>query len=153
MTMTVLQNETGVSNLLERLVYHLPEGPKYFPDDEVTNRDERFSLPRSFGNLYFCAIKIEVPYSCEVTIESFKDKSPSLSVIEANIWASKESQKAILIGRNGRKLKELGSAARGKLEEFLDRKVFLSLRVKIDSNWRQSDESLRKYGYKDSDFG
>ena len=83
----------------------------------------------------------------------FKDKSPSLSVIEANIWASKESQKAILIGRNGRKLKELGSAARGKLEEFLDRKVFLSLRVKIDSDWRQSDESLRKYGYKDSDFG
>ena len=153
MTMTVLQNETGVSNLLERLVYHLPEGPKYFPDDEVTNRDERFFTSEIIRESLFLCYQDEVPYSCEVTIESFKDKSPSLSVIEANIWASKESQKAILIGRNGRKLKELGSAARGKLEEFLDRKVFLSLRVKIDSDWRQSDESLRKYGYKDSDFG
>merc|ERR1711871_987407 len=118
MTMTVLQNETGVSNLLERLVYHLPEGPKYFPDDEVTNRDERFFTSEIIRESLFLCYQDEVPYSCEVTIESFKDKSPSLSVIEANIWASKESQKAILIGRNGRKLKELGSAARGKLEEF-----------------------------------
>ena len=152
-TMSVLQNATGVTKLLDRLVYHLPEGPKYFPDDEITNRDERFFTAEIIRESLFVCYQDEIPYSCEVSIESFKDKSPTLSVIEAVIWASKDTQKAILIGKNGNKLKELGTAARGKLEEFLNRKVFLSLRVKVDSDWRQSDESLKRYGYVDSDYG
>ena len=77
----------------------------------------------------------------------------SISVIEANIVVNKDSQKAILIGRSGTTLKLLGTDARIKLESFLERKVFLNLHIKVDEDWRYNEKALKKYGYKDSDFG
>lgn len=115
-------NNVGVTDLLEKIVSLLPQGPKYFTKDTLTNRDERFFAGEIVREAVFHSYKDEIPYSCEVVIEAFKDKTPQLSVIEACIVVSKDSQKAILIGKGGLKLKELGTMARGKLEKFLDRK-------------------------------
>ena len=143
----------GIDHVLTRLLAHMQQGPKYFTQDTLTNRDERFFTGEIIREAVFHIYKDEVPYSCEVVIDSFKDKTPTLSVIEACIVVSKDSQKAILIGRGGLKLKELGIAARAKLESFLTRKVFLSLHVRVDEDWRASSDSLAKYGYVESDFG
>lgn len=118
----------------------------------MTNRDERFFTTEIIRESLFLIYKNEIPYSCDVQIDSFTDKT-NLSVIEATIVVSKDTQKAIVIGKGGCRLKELGTAARGRLEVFLDRKVFLSLTVKVDEDWRSSEEALRRYGYRDSDFG
>ena len=145
--------EKGVNGLLKNLISLTPTGPKYFPSDALTNRDERFFASEIIREALFHCYKDEIPYSCEIRIESFADKTPALSVIEATIIVSRESQKGILIGKKGSKLKELGTQARKGLEEFLSRKVYLSLRVKVDEDWRSSGDSLQKYGYVDSDFG
>ena len=98
-----------------------------------------------------------MPYSCEVVIESFKDEgNGGLSRISAIIVVAQNSHKAILIGKQGSKLKEVGTMARLKLEKFLDRRVFLALHVKVDEDWRSNQEALERYGYMqtaDSDFG
>lgn len=146
-------NKLGIDHVLTRILAHMQQGPKYFTQDTLTNRDERFFTGEIIREAVFHIYKDEVPYSCEVVIDSFKDKTPTLSVIEACIVVSKESQKAILIGRGGLKLKELGIAARSKLESFLMRKVFLSLHVRVDEDWRASSDALAKYGYVESDFG
>jgi hypothetical protein len=146
------QNDTGIHILLDTILGHLSEGPKYFPEDQITNRDERFFTAEIIREAILAQYKDEIPYSCEVLIEGFTDKSERLTVVEANIVVSRSSHKSILIGKGGVALKELGTVARLKLEAFLDRKVFLQLRVKLDEDWRNKDDSLRKYGYIDSDF-
>ena len=143
----------NVSALVGRLVELLPRGPRYFPEDTLTNRDERFFAAEIIREALFYSYRDELPYSCEVRIADFKDKSDRLSVVEAEIIVDKESKKLILIGRAGEKLKALGTMARLRLEEFLQRKVFLSLRVKVDSDWRHSSEALERFGYINSDFG
>jgi small GTP-binding protein len=143
-------NKTGVNTVRDRILTHLPKGPKYFPDDEVTTRDERFFASEIIRESLFSIYKDEVPYSCEVQIESFKDKN-NLSVIEAVVIVSKASQKGIIIGNGGSRLKLLGVHARAQLEEFLARKVFLNILVKVDENWRSKPEALTRYGYKDAD--
>ena len=143
----------NVSALVGRLVELLPRGPRYFPEDTLTNRDERFFAAEIIREALFYSYRDELPYSCEVRIADFKDKSERLSVVEAEIVVDKESKKLILIGRAGEKLKALGTMARLRLEEFLQRKVFLSLRVKVDSDWRHNSEALERFGYTNSDFG
>jgi len=147
------KNGTGVPELLGILLQYIPKGPKYFPSDTLTNRDERFFTTEIIRECILSSYQDEVPYSCEVVVDGFRDKSPALSVIEASIMVNRESQKLILIGKGGLKLKAVGSLARKRLEEFLDRKVFLSLRVSVDPDWRANKESLIKYGYIESDFG
>lgn len=147
------QNKIGIQSLLERIVGFMPQGPKFFTKDTLTNRDERFFTTEIIRETIFHIYKDEIPYSCEVIIDQFQDKSPQLSVIDACIIVNKDSQKAIIIGKGGLKLKELGSMAREKLEKFLDRKVFLSLHVRVDEDWRQNENSLARYGYVESDFG
>ena len=137
----------GVPQLLAELVQHCPLGPLYFPEDTFTTRDERFFVSEMIRESLFMQFKDEIPYSCEVRIDSFKDKSEDLSVIEATILVSRDSQKAIVIGKGGKALKALGVVARARLEEFLGRRVFLQLFVKTDKDWRSSAEALVKYGY------
>lgn len=146
-------NNYKVEELLDELASLVPRGPKYFPEDTLTNRDERFFAAEIVREALFLCYKDEVPYSCEVLIQSFQDKSPGLSVIEAFVVVDKDSLKALLIGKGGEKLKELGTKARGRLEEFLGRRVYLSLRVKVDPDWRRNQEALVRFGYVESDFG
>lgn len=146
------RNGTGIDLLLLELLMHVPHGPKYFPSDVLTNRDERFFTAEIIREAIFGLYKDEVPYSCEVIVDTFKDKSPELSVIECSIVVNRDSQRLILIGKGGLKMKSLGIAAREKLEQFLDRKVFLSMKVKVDPDWRMNKESLIKYGYIEDNF-
>ena len=144
-------NKEGIGELLERIVSHIPLGPKYFTADTLTTRDERFFTTEIIREALFHKYMDEIPYSCEVVIDSFKDKSDNLSVIEASIIVNKSTQKAIIIGKGGSMLKELGMLAREKLEKFLQRNVYLSLFVKVDEDWRQNNDSLQKYGYVEKD--
>ena len=143
----------NVSAVVGRLVELLPLGPRYFPNDTLTNRDERFFAAEIIRESLFYSYRDELPYSCEVAIADFKDKSDRLSVIEADVIVDKESKKLILIGRGGDKLRALGTMARERLEEFLQRKVYLSLRVKVDADWRRNNDALERFGYINSDFG
>ena len=144
---------TGVINLLDNLLENIPKGPKYYQSDTVTTRDERFFAAEIIRETLFYCYKDEVPYSCEVVIEAFKDRSPTLSYIEAIIVISKDSQKGILLGKGGERIKDMATKARQKLETFLDRKVYLEVKVKVMEDWRSNKEALMKFGYIDSDEG
>lgn len=137
----------AVDNLSQELLSLSPYGPKFFPSDTLTNRDERFFASEIIREAVLSLYSDEIPYSCEVRIEQFRDKSENLSVIDATIVVSRESQKGIVIGKQGAKLKELGQEARFRLEKFLERNIYLNLRVKVDKDWRSSKESLEKYEY------
>ncbi len=143
----------GIDSLISNLVDLSPQGPKYFPSDTLTNRDERFFAAEIIREAIFESYSSEIPYSCETRIELFRDKSDNLTVIEALIIVSRDTQKKILIGKGGHMIKSLGILARQRLETFLLRKVHLSLRVKVDSEWRQNEQSLTKYGYISDDYG
>jgi len=147
----------GVEKLLALLVSLAPNGPKYFPSETLTNRDERFFTSEIIRQSLLLCYQDEVPYSCEVIVDSFRNKKNDetmvLTVVEATVVTSRTSQKAILIGRGGSKLKELGSVARESLERFLGRRVFLSLRVHVDEDWRANPDALQRYGYVGEDFG
>ena len=149
--------QNNIPPLVSLLVSLCPRGPKYFHADTLTNRDERFFTTEIIRESLLACYQDEVPYSCEVVIESFKDEgNGGLSRISAIIVVAQNSHKAILIGKQGSKLKEVGTMARLKLEKFLGRRVFLALHVKVDEDWRSNQEALERYGYMqtaDSDFG
>jgi len=127
-------------------MHHLPEGDPYFPKDELTDRSLRFFASEIVREKILLYYKQEVPYSVEVEIMSYKEDK-RIAHIEGNIYVSRESQKGILIGHQGEKLKKVGTAARKDIEEFLGKKVFLELFVKVDPEWRDNDKKLRKFGY------
>jgi GTPase len=141
----------GTAELLERIRAYLPESDPYYPADQLTDRPERFFASEIIREKIFHLYADEIPYSCEVGIESFKETETKtgepLARIYAVIYVMRESQKPILIGRNGDALKKLGSAARADLEKFLQMKVFLETTVKVRDNWRDNDTALSRFGY------
>ncbi len=142
----------NIDELINNILLYIPYGPKYFSSNTITNRNERFFTTEIIRETILELYQDEIPYNCEVIIDSFKDKIiDKLSIIEATIIVSKDSQKGIIIGKNGIKLKELGIAARKKLEIFLNRNIYLSLHVKCDYDWHIKDDTLYKYGYIEKD--
>lgn len=132
--------------LRDLVIYQLPEGPVYFPDDQLSDRTERFFVSEIIREQIFLHYKQEIPYSCEVAIESFKEED-ALIRIEALIFVNRKTQKSILIGKGGSAIKKLGIESRKRIEEFLDKKVFLQLLVKVRENWRDDDLLLKRMGY------
>lgn len=140
------------SNLgeLERAIRkHLPEQPPIYPTDQLTDRSERFLAGELVREQVFNAYGQEVPYSSTVQVEQFKRTKGKLRV-DAVIWVEKEGQKAILIGKNGARLKEVGTRARRAMEAFFGGHVYLSLWVKVREGWSDDDIALRRFGYEDS---
>jgi GTP-binding protein Era len=141
----------GVPELLAAVKDQLTEGPKYFPDEELTDRSERFFVSEIIREQILEQYHQEIPYSVEVDIESFQDSETKdgveLARISALIYVSRKSQKPIIIGKGGQAIKELGSQARKRMEEFLQRKVFLELHVKIREDWRDDEDALKRFGY------
>ena len=137
--------------LLSRILQYLPEGPEYYPKDQLTDRPERFFVAEIIREKLLTLYEQEIPYSCEVAIEDFKDTTTSsgepLARISAIIFVNRKTQKPILIGKNGSAMKKLGMESRKAIEIFLDRKVFLELHVKVKENWRNDDYTLRQFGY------
>lgn len=137
--------------LLQQIIAHLPEGPEYYPKDELSDRPERFFATEIVREQILELYHQEIPYSCEVVIESFKEDTTNdgkpLTRIGVLIFVSRESQKGIMLGHQGKSIKELGTRSRKRLEAFLDRKVFLEMHIKIKKDWRDDDNSLRQFGY------
>lgn len=137
--------------LLEKIKAALPEGQPYYPKDQLTDRPERFFVSEIIREKILELFSQEIPYSCEVAVDSFKETQKNdgtpITKIAAYIFVARKTQKPILIGKNGEAIKRLGTAARVALEEWLQQKVHLELQVKIRENWRNDDKLLRYFGY------
>jgi GTP-binding protein Era len=138
----------GVDVLVGELLKILPEGPKLFPEDMVTDLPERFLVGELIREKVFQLTREEIPYAAAVTVEDFKEREEkNLMVIRATIQVERESQKGILIGEKGRMLKEIGRLAREEIEPLLGARVFLELWVKVEKNWRDDPVALRRLGF------
>ncbi len=137
----------GVSELLNNVKEYIPEHPKYYPDDSLSDANERFFVSEIIREKVFEMYKDEIPYSTEVVIEDFKEREGRKDYISASIVLERESQKPIIIGKKGAKIKELGQRSREAIEEFLQRGVYLELRVKVRPKWRSNPTLLKQFGY------
>lgn len=135
-----------VPQLFDEILENIPESPAYFPKDELTDFPLKFFIAEIIREKIFLYYKKEVPYSCEVEIESFKDEEDIVR-IRALIYVARKSQKGILIGHQGKALKRLGTEARLSIQDFLQKKVFLETFVKVEDNWRNTDRGLKRFGY------
>jgi GTP-binding protein Era len=135
-----------VEELLPKLVSLMPVHPPYFPEDEFTDRTERFFASEIIREKIFKNYDQEIPYSSEVVINSFKDE-PDIIRISAVIYIERQSQKGILIGKGGSSLKKVGTEARLDMERFFGKKIFLETHVKVADNWRKEKFKLRQFGY------
>ena len=136
-------NVEGVFNLiLERL----PEGEPFYPKDTLTDKTLRFFASEIIREKILLNYDKEIPYSCEIAIDSYKEE-PTIDRISATIYVARNSQKGIVIGHKGEKLKRVGQAARHDLEAFLQKRVFLELYVKVNEDWRNNDNQLKRFGY------
>ncbi len=136
----------NTEGLLGRVLELLPDGEPFFERDALTDRSLRFFATEIIREKILLNYSKEVPYSVEVAIEEYKE-SPGIDHIRAVIYVSRQSQKGIIIGHKGEKLKKVGTQARKDLEEFLGKKVFLELFVKVADDWRDSESQLRRFGY------
>ena len=141
--------KVNVSVLFEKILTLLPEGPAYYPKDELTDKSERFFVAEIIREKIFLNYRKEIPYSVEVVVDAFKEEQ-KLIRIKATIYVVRETQKGIIIGHQGKGLKKTGTDARLDIERFLGRKVFLELFVKVDDNWRDKPVRLKNFGYNDS---
>ena len=138
----------NLEELVNKVVSLLPEGPPFFPDDQITDLYEREIAADFIREAVIYNLRAEVPHSIAVRIDEFKDKEQNLTYIAATLFVERDSQKGIVIGKGGGTLKKIGIDARQKIEELIGRKVYLQLRVKVRKNWRNDDAALRLFGFK-----
>ncbi len=136
----------NTDGLMEMILDVLPESPPYFPKDELTDKSMRFFVSEIIREKILLHYKQEIPYSVEVAVDSYEE-SEKLIKIEAHLYVARESQKAIIIGKNGAAIKRVGTDARIDMEEFIGKKVFLQLSVKVMKDWRDNETLLRRFGY------
>ena len=133
----------------DRIAEHLPPGPYLYPEDTLADQPERFFVAELIRETIFDKMRKEVPYTTAVAIDEFVERSPK-DYIAASILVDRDSQKGIMIGKGGSMLKEIGRLSRAKVEEFLEREVFLELFVKVKKDWMKKDADLRELGYLES---
>lgn len=142
------QTGKGVPGLVEKTWGLMPEGPLYYEDpDQLSDRPTRFFVSEKIREQLFLCLGEELPYSCGVEIEKFDEKAKPLR-IEALIYVERDSQKGMVVGKGGSKIKEIGTQARKTIEDFLGQKIFLGLRVKVLKDWTQDVAALERMGYK-----
>ena len=137
----------GVAELLERLVAALPEGPRYYPPEQITDVFERNIAAELIREQLMLQLRDEIPYGTAVQVRDFKERPNNTIYISADIFVERDSHKSIVIGAGGAQLKQLGAAAREQIEQLMDAKVFLDLWVKVEPNWRRDPGLLRMFGY------
>lgn len=136
----------NLDNLMKRIVELLPPSPPYFGKDALTDKPARFFVTEIIREKILENYDKEVPYSTEVIVEKFEEKDSSIHIM-AVIYVERDSQKGILIGRQGVMLKKVGTAARRDIEKFFDKRVYLELFVKVEPNWRNRENKLKAFGY------
>ena len=142
------QERFNLESILNAVVERLPACPPWFDKDAFTDKNLRFFASEIIREKILLNYKEEIPYSCEVGIESFKEGAERYD-IDAVIYVMRESQKGIVIGKKGAALKKVGTQARIDMEDFFQKKVFLSIFVKVDPDWRENKRELRRFGYED----
>ena len=143
---TSAKEHFNVTNLMKRIVELLPEGEPYFGKDALTDKPARFFVTEIIREKILLNYDKEVPYSAEVIVEKFEEKENSIHIM-AVIYVERDSQKGILRGKGGSMLKKVGTEARKDIAAFFGKSVYLELFVKVESNWRNRDNMLRRFGY------
>ena len=141
-----LLEKFNINYIFDRILALLPEGPGFYAKDQLTDKPEKFFVSEIIREKILMNYKKEIPYSVEVIIESFKEEE-NIVKIRAEILVIRDSQKGIIIGHQGKVLKKVGTEARKDMELFLEKKVFLELFVKVNKDWRDSDNELKRFGY------
>lgn len=139
----------GVGELLEKLVAALPEGPRYYPADQITDIYERNIAAELIREQIMLQLRDEVPYGTAVRVRDFKERANGTTYVSADIFVERDSHKSIVIGAGGAQLKAIGAAAREQIEQLVGGKVFLELWVKVEKDWRRNPHLLRQFGYSD----
>lgn len=140
------KNNFNIDYLFKRIKALIPESPPYFDKESLSNKPVRFFIAEIIRGKLLHYYQKEIPYSVEILIDSYNDKETIVD-IRAIIIVSRESQKGIIIGHKGAAIKKLGTKSRIEIESFIQKKVFLELYVKVDKNWRNNKDKLKKYGY------
>lgn len=143
-------HNANIRHLFDCIIEKLPECHPYFPKDELTDKSMRFFVTEIIREKILLNYKQEIPYSVEVVVESYEESEKMIN-IRVVIYVSRESQKAIIIGKGGSALKKVGISARADIEEFVGKKVFLNMFVKVDKDWRDNEQELKNFGYVTAD--
>ncbi|GAA4315749.1 GTPase Era [Compostibacter hankyongensis] len=138
--------QQNLDRLLEAILRHIPESPAYYPEDTLTDRPMRFFVAELIREKIYQLYREELPYHTAVVVGQFEEKN-TLTKITADIVVQRETQKGIILGEKGKMLRELGTRARQDIEQFIGRKVFLELHVKVRGKWRDNEIFLKEYGY------
>lgn len=141
-------NSDGVAQLVEEIKTLLPEGPRYYPIDQVSEANMRYIAAEVVREKVMLATEQEIPHSVAVEIVEYKERSEDMTYISATLYVERDSQKGIIIGKGGDMIKRLGREARAELETMLGTQVYLDLRVKVLKNWRSDDKLMRRLGYR-----
>ena len=140
------KEQIGMTGVLNAILERLPEGEAFYPKDTLTDKTLRFFASEIIREKILLNYEKEIPYCCEIEIDTYKEES-TIDRISATIYVSRQSQKGIVIGHKGERLKRVGQQAREDMERFLQKKVFLQLFVKVQEDWRNNERQLRRFGY------
>jgi GTP-binding protein Era len=146
LSISALEGE-GLDELLERIIASLPRGPRYFPEEQLTDQQLRFIVAELVREAVLYHTHQEVPHAVAVRVEEFKERSSTLTYISANVFVERGTQKGIILGERGRMIKRIGASARREIERLLGTKVYLELWVKVKKKWRKDEAELRRLGY------
>lgn len=139
-------NNFNIEKVFDRVIHYLPEHDAYYPKDELTDKSMRFFISEIIREKILLNYKKEIPYSSEVAIDQYKEDD-KLVRISAIIYVTRDTQKAIILGHQGNAIKKTATAARLDIEEFIDKKVFLEITVKVSKDWRDNENTLKQFGY------
>jgi len=145
--MTVATKGVNLDKLLDLVVGALPEGPRYYPGDQVTDQTEREIASELVREQVLRHTRQEVPHAVAVVVEEFKERENDVIYVEANVFVEKDSQKGIIIGKRGQMLRQIGTAARQEIERMTGGQVYLDLWVKVRKGWRSDEREIRRLGY------
>ena len=137
----------GLDELMEATVQRLPLGPRYYPEEQITDQQLRFMAAELVREQVLYHLRQEIPYSVAVVVQEFKQRSENMTYISANIFVERDTQKAIILGHRGDMIKRIGRDARREIEELLETRVYLELWVKVRKKWRKNEQELRRLGY------
>lgn len=136
----------NIKKVFDKIIEKLPENPPFFPKDELTDKSQRFFVSEIIREKILLNYSKEIPYSIEVVVDEFKEEK-NLIMIKAFIYVARDSQKAIIIGHKGNAIKKVGTEARIDIEDFIEKKVYLELSVKVNKDWRNKESQLKRFGY------
>jgi GTP-binding protein Era len=139
------------AELLDKIILMLPEGPRYYPEDQITDQQERDLAAELIREQVLLHLRQEVPHSVAVVVDQFNERQSGTVHIAATIYVERDSQKGILIGSGGQMLKQISADARHSIQRMLDCKVFLEVWVKVRKNWREDEREIRRMGYRSDD--